>query len=198
MTSEEDEAFIEVDRRVRIMNDRGNASLYAKEIQDDQVIIEKSVTQDWLLIANKKLALGITDWFPNPEPKEPPDIFGYIGEKKISIECTEFVDGDLLDRLKSKEINIHAGIGFKEAQWTECDFIAHLNECISKKEEKYSKNNIVIDFLLIHSDEHWLYPGKVNDWISRFNRRSNATIDSAYFLMSYDPQIKTYPVFKLF
>lgn len=199
MKIEEDEIFIEVNRRAQMMSGRGNASLYAKETPEDQALIEKSVLQDWLPITNERFALGITGWSSNPDPKKAPDIFGYIGGKKINIECTEFVRGALLDELKTKKIEtIHAGHGFQKAQWTECDFIDHLNERIDKKEAKYTANKVIVDFLLIHTDEHCLYPNKVEDWITRFNRKPSDFIRSAYFIMSYDPEIQSYPVFKLF
>jgi hypothetical protein len=191
-------------RWVRIMNDRGHASMFARETPDDLAIVERLTAQEWCKAVRAKYGLNADGVESNQDPKGVPDCLAYIDGARVSLELTELVDGQLLDQIRDAKANgqnlsAYEGEGFVRSQWDMSRFVQALTECIRKKDQKYQRNSNEVDVLIIHTDEPWLSPGKIDEYLLQSEFKPTKTIHSAYLLMTYVPGYsENWPVFRLF
>lgn len=190
-----------VKRWARLMNSRGHSSLFAKETEEDQAVIERATAEEWCAAVRDKYGLEVKHVVSNQDFKGVPDCFAYADGRKISIELTELVDGEFLDEIKASRragynFSPFAESGFSRSQWDARRFSTHLERRIADK-AKYARRGILVDVLIIHTDEPWLYPGDVEAWLPQSGLKPVECIASAYLLMTHVPGIRAWPVFRL-
>jgi hypothetical protein len=123
---------------------------------------------------------------------------------RISIELTELVDGQLLHQIRKAKANgqrlsAYEGEGFVRSQWDKSRFLQALNECIAKKNVNYQNNGNKINILVIHTDEPWLSPRQIEEYLPQCEFKPPRTIEKAYLLLSYVPVYsENWPVFRIF
>ena len=187
----------------RIMNERGHAPMFARKTPEDLAIVERSTAREWCRAVHSKYGLNVDNVTSNPDPKGVPDCFANLNGQEISIELTELVDGPLLDQIcdaqgRGQVISAHVGEAFLSSLWDEQRFNRALSDRFSAKSNKYLRNNEVVDALIIHTDEPWLSPQQVEEWIPHCELKPTNQIKSAYLLMTYAPGYSIdWPVFQI-
>lgn len=181
------------------MNKRGT---FAAQNPQDRAVVEASTANEWALAVNEKYGLHVTN--ARSCEYDPPDCLAESDGRSITIELSELVDSN---RLRENIAAINAeqdpphlhGQAFLDAQWSKDRFFGELSSLIDKKAMKYEKNNSVFDVLLVHSDEPWLSPQQVDEWLAEESIVSRTAFRSAYLLLTYMPGgSKHWQVFKLF
>lgn len=189
-----------LERRVGIMAQRGHAPMFARETVEDLANVERKTANEWAQAARDKYGIEVRAIRSNPIPNGVPDCFALQNGTTISLELTEVVDGALLNDIKKgKFSSAFAGQGFERSQWSGSRLAAYLIAAIEKKHAKYERNGERVDVLILHSDEPWLDPYNVENWLRWRLPRPRARIGSAYFLLTYHPHFSpNWPVFRLF
>jgi hypothetical protein len=188
----------ELERIAKQMNDRGHASMLAYETQDDLRALERIVANEWATAMRVKFGLDISNVRSNPAPIEPPDCFAACNGHEITIELTELVNGEVLDRFRRSQLS-HAEI-FNETQWTTDLLVRKIAEQLDKKNIKYARRpNFQIDALVIYSDETWLSPDLIQRAISETVFPSRHTIRNAFLIRTYVPgYAEHWPMFPIY
>lgn len=186
-----------------VMNARGNASAYAVATVEQKQVVERSVATDWAIFMSATSSTFVTNIVSNAQPNQAPDILADINGIPSTIEVTELVDGNILDKIKKSTstgtgYNVHHGHGFLENQWTEARFIDFLNNSIDNKEKKYAGRNVTFDVLLIHTDEMWLSPHQVEEWLSSTPILRRPHLKNCFLVMHRLPMKDLPKVFKLY
>lgn len=128
-------------------------------------------------------------------PHDPPDCEAVDSHgKRIAIEVTELVDGNAIRAFKK-------GRHYEWAEWTEEAFLSALDALVSAKDERfpalkdppYDGGYIVVVF----TDEPNLRRLRVSEWLSGHTFVKKTRPMRAFLLLSYDPEIQTYPFFEL-
>jgi hypothetical protein len=189
----------EVKRWIAEMNKRGT---FAAQNPQDRTIMEASTAGEWALAVKEKFGLLITN--VRPCQTDPPDCYADFEGKSISIELAELVDGH---RLRESVIANETGQdpphlygkAFLNTQWSKDRFFRELAILIDKKTAKYENHNSAFDVLLVHTDEPWLSPQQVSNWLADKVVEPRSVFRSAYLLMPYVPgYVHHWPVFLLF
>lgn len=152
------------------------------------------------------MGLVIADVAMNPS--DPPDAFATIAGRRAGVELVEFVDGNLLARIKAERraqgeqvasVTSYHDPFFAAAQWSEDRFLAHLEKLIDRKNGRYFERGISIDCLVIYSAETWLVPQQVHRWLARARIERRANLAQVHFLMEYQPgRPGRYPLFRVY
>lgn len=196
MTKDENDELM---RWVAEMNKRG---MFAAQNQQDRTLMEVSTAEEWALAAKNRFGLHVTNI--RACKTDPPDCYADFDSRSISIELAELVDGKRLGKSVAaidagQDPPHHHGQDFLKAQWSKDRFFKELSDLINKKAAKYEKNNSVFDVLLVHTDEPWLNPQQVTDWLTQKTVEPRSVFRSAYLLMTYAPDYAHHwPVFQLF
>ena len=193
----------------RVINLRnGYASVYASETDTQKAIVEQLTALDWCQSMRELFDIELSNLQTNCS--DPPDIWVWYGENRLGVELVEFVDGDHLARAKSRRPkNIehppvslespYSGKLFVDSQWTRNRFIEKLQAVIANKSIRYTEKGVVIDVLLIHTDEPWLEAGNVELWLSDGLIVPPENIVAGFLMFSYRPGEKPgYPLFHIF
>ena len=203
----EPELLQEVKRYVEAGNKRGHASLGAIPKDDPKRGEEpghhrKVQECDWVNnfaeLLSAKFGREITEIQSNPD--DPPDCFGEEGGKKIGIEVTELVKGEILGRIAQKRYgnkDYSPSEQFTDEQWTHEDFIQKIQESIDKKVDRAIRTGKIFDVLLIYTDEGDLSPECLEEWLS--NHKFSATdLKEVFLLRSHCPKFREHsPLFKV-
>ena len=128
---------------------------------------------------------------------DPPDVTAKLDGKKIGIEVTRLLDQEFLNKnVKRSSQHISTTRAFI---WSANTFETKVNDILDSKGSNYQNRSIEIDILLIHSDELWLNPRDVKDWIGNMSFQRRCSINSAYLTLFRDPTYsKLSPVFRLY
>ena len=182
---------------VQVWNERGHAGSAAHNdnvFSGSKAATEAAWAVEWAHAAREQLGLAVTDVWMNAS--DPPDAFAIVEGCEVSVELAEFVDGDLISRLKAqsrspgqedRQATSHHQPFFTAAQWTRNKFIAHLNLLIDGKHAKYTRRNLVFDFLVIYSAEPWLYSRDVRQWSADSPIGRRESFLGVHFLLDYEP-----------
>jgi hypothetical protein len=191
----------DVDFWVNHLNARGHAGRGHTTHQTHQ-IVELSILGDWQTAVAESLGWHVSDLKINPS--DPPDAFATIEGRRVSIELTELVDGRLLSGLRraSRASGIRMtsseGDAFIRSQWTQERFRHELRQRIEAKQKRYDKRDIVIDVLVIFTDEPWLSRLQVAEWLKDWLPMATPNLKAVHLLMGYEPGYPAgYPVFEL-
>ena len=193
----------ELDKQIKswivAWNKRGE---FGRSTQQDRKLIERETTNEWARSLKIEFNKDITNI--RSSDSDPPDCTAMIGNRCISIELAELVDQARINaRVKAVEAGNeppeYHGEAFENSQWTIDRFRHRLDALIENKHQKYLNGGQQFDVLLVHSDEPWLSPKYGHNWLSTLIFVPPSTFGSAFFLMTYDPNIPDHwPVFKLF
>ncbi len=169
------ELLKDVERWVEAGNKRGHASLGAVPKDDPEQgeepghhkkVKERAWVKDFAKSLLAEFGREITKIESNPD--DPPDCFGEEEGKKIGIEVTELVKGEILDRIAQKRYgkrDYSPSEQFMDEQWVHSDFIKRTQESIDKKSERARRKGETFDVLLIYSDEDELPPDRLEEWL---------------------------------
>jgi hypothetical protein len=159
-------------------------------------------TEEWASAVKSEFGLHVTN--VRSCQTDPPDCCADIEGRSISIELAELTDGNRLKESVTaieagQDLPHHQGQAFLDTQWSRDRFFKELSHLIDKKAKKYESENLVFDVLLVHTDEPWLSPQKVRDWLAEKDVEPRNVFRSAYLLMTYVPgYAHHWPVFLLF
>ncbi len=193
---------------VQEMNKFGHAVLCAvpknnpefnEEIVNWQEIWERDKVQDLAESLSAESGIEITGIRSNRD--DPPDCFAIRTGEGIGIEVTILIKSKILRRIaqarpdRRNRKSYPSWEKFLDEQWTHEEFIKEVQNLIIKKDDK-AKNKVIIDVLLIYTDEGDLSPERLKDWLS--NQKFFATnIKEVFLLRSYWPGYKEHaPLFK--
>ncbi|NRB20460.1 MAG: hypothetical protein HRU33_23745 [Rhodobacteraceae bacterium] len=184
------------------MNNRGHATTFGRgSTEQDKRIIEASVLAEWVRSASSELSLNITD--AALLQNDPPDAKATVNGLHKTIELTELVDGDFIadvkrSRNKGKHRSAFSVRDFSRVQWDRERFFTELNNLISKKDKKYSAQEVPIDILIVYSDEPWLTPEEVSIWMQPNKKPRLTSIGTVHVLLTYSPGYREYwPIFSM-
>jgi hypothetical protein len=126
--------------------------------------------------------------------KDPPDCLLILKGQKIGIELTELVDQ------KEIEKNIKCKGQFVPCFWGKTEVENELNRIITSKEKK-AKDKMHHQYddyiLLIHSDEPKIDRNKIPEIIAEYDPPITSIIKHIYLMLSYEPELKKEPIYKL-
>ncbi len=201
------ELLKEVERWVEAGNIRGHASLGAipkdnpklgEEPGHHREVQERDWVNEFAELLSAKFGRELTEIRSNPD--DPPDCFAEEEGKKIGIEVTELVKGEILHRIAQKRYgnkDYSPSEQFTDELWTHDDFIQRVQESIDKKVDRARETGKIFDVLLIYTDENDLYPERLKEWLSN-EKFSAANISEVFFLRSYWPENGDHsPLFKM-
>lgn len=189
----------ELRRWVAEMNKRG---VFGAQNPQDRAVVEALTAEEWALAVKTEFGLNFTKI--SPCQTDPPDCYAIFEGRSVSIELAQLVDGNRLKESVAaidagKEPPHYQGQAFFDTQWSKDRFFKELSNLIDKKALKYEKLKLVFDILIIHTDETWLSPEQVRNWLAETHIEPRSTFSSAYLLMTYVPGYADHwPVFRLF
>ena len=184
---------------VKAINLRGT---FGRRNQKDRALVEVSTVNEWAIAVMSEFGLHISD--VSPCQNDPPDCFATLDGKTISIELAELIDSNRIEENVAaieagNEPPHYNGEGFDKTQWSRDRFFTELTSLMNKKQTKYQGNGLSFDVLIIHTDETWLFPQQVNEWLSLQRIEPINSFKSAYLLMNYTPGYSDHwPLFRLF
>ena len=115
------------------------------------------------------------------------------GKLDISVELTELLHSPSVLKAAAKN-----QLGFDQVQWSEHHFRQRIEERMSSKAAQLSRSDRRCDILILHTDEPWLSPSAVEQWLARKPLQSEPRFGAAYLLMTYVPGWSDHwPVFRL-
>ena len=171
--------------RTAVKKQRGYAGFYHwhGKRQKEAGILESFVE------GARRVGILLTDTRLEDEGKDPPDGWTHLDSRKIAIELTEFVDESLVAREKRT--------GDPQWRyWVQTDFTSKVTKVISTKD--HSGFGKTADFwLVIHSDEPALSASLVEEYCAASGTIETSGLDRCFMLLSYDPQIESYPVLEV-
>ncbi len=197
----------EVKRYVEAGKKRGHASLGAIPKDDPKLgeepghhreVQERDWVNNFAELLSAKFGREITEIQSNPD--DPPDCFAEEEGKKIGIEVTELVKGEILHRIAQNRYgkkDYSPSEKFADEHWVHDDFVQRVQELLDKKVERARKTGKIIDVLLIYTYENDLYPERLKEWLSN-EIFSAANISEVFFLRSDWPENGDHsPLFKM-
>lgn len=175
------------------MTARGHASSFARSNLGDKQIVERATVMEWVEAFGSTESLQVVS-VASGSPNSFPDFTAHVDGAHISIELTELLHSKNTLKLASKR-----RLNFEEIQWTESYFRDRIQERLDAKCATLAHSGHQCDILIIHSDEPWLTPQKISEWLANgaFDRRKE--IVEAYLLITYVPGwTEHWPVFRIY
>ena len=188
----------ELDRWVKIMNkSHGYGGVFNRETPEDKAIVELSTASEWRISIETEFGLSVD--LPESNPDDPPDCYVKYEGRRLSVELVQLIERKHKQRATQGE-SPYAGQLFTDTQWTIARFGAALNKIIEKKGTNYKNREILIDVLVIHTDEPWLNSKQAHEWLEEIKIQNHPSISSAFLLFNYEPDRGTqhWPVFRLY
>lgn len=182
------------DRWARIFN-KGYAGVFNHETPEDKKIVEISTAREWCQSVAAEFGIPVGE--PELNPEEPPDCYVSIGGHRRSLELTQLLEARHKARSIKGESPDHGKL-FLDMQWSEERFAKKLRECIEKKSRKYQSSARHIDVLVVHTDEKWLSPSQVREWLPAITIDPYPNVASAFLLLNHEPLKDVWPIFRLY
>ena len=186
-----------------LIEGRGHAGAFARKTDEDLAIVECQTANEWCKSVADKYGLMVDRVIRGPAFNLPPDCYAELDGRRISLELTEWVDGDFIRSNRDAESqallpSAYHGDGFVRSQWNETRLRRELAKRLKSKDEKYQRGS-TIDVLIIYTGEPWLDPYKVERWLAGPFFEQCKSIRSAYLLMTYRPGYSdNWPVYRLY
>lgn len=178
---------------VELQSNRGHASAFARSNAQDKIVVERATVFEWARSLGA-LERGQVDSIVAGPDNEFPDFTARLDGKAIVIELTELLHSPgILKRA------VKGNLDFDSLQWTEAHFRERVSERLNSKVDKLSQRRQSADVLILHTDEPWLAPQMIEQWLEReaFGRRDE--IANAYLLTTYVPgYAEHWPMFSLY
>ena len=152
--------------------------------QEDKRIVERGAVEEWRKAA--EAMFGISIKHPLANVSDPPDFFVNIRDKRLSVELVQLVEPEHKSRAARGESPYHGQL-FLDMQWSKERLIQKIKSTISGKGEKYKKQGIEIDVLLIYTGEPWLAFGQAQKWLHQSRIVQPSNIHAAHLLFEYKP-----------
>lgn len=174
----------------------GYSGVFNSETEADKAIVEAMTVDEWRLSIERHFGWKIDSVVRNVA--DPPDFFVRTNGTEIGVELVQLVEADHKLRADKTETP-YAGRLFQDMQWTRERFLQKVTDLIGQKGEKYLRNNVEIDVLLIHTAEPWLWSRDVAAWLDGITFTHPPSIRSVALLMDYEPGRgdDTWPLFLL-
>ena len=171
-------------------NDRPHAGHFSWE--SDRAVAEIGVVNEF------EIALALDDQLFFSEPKhrgtdnDPPDCEAKgSGGGRVGIEVTELVDS-------ASAAAARAGDHYEWVDW-KGKLIPRLEKILRKKDNPRDlKDSPYGEYVvLIYTDEPWLELNYISAVLLQHQFKNFKLITRAYLLVSYDPHLKRYPLYRL-
>ncbi len=176
-----------------LRSNRRHASAFARNNAQDKLVVERATVFEWARSFGAAGGGQPDSIIAGPDNKFP-DFTAQLDGKTITIELTELLHfPEILKRAAKARLN------FEDIQWTEAHFRERVNARLNAKCNMLSERGRSADILILHTDEPWLSPQMIEDWLSReaFCRRDE--VDEAYLLTTYVPgYAEHWPIFRLY
>jgi len=191
----------DLDRWITLINSRGIAGLGARETEEEKLIVECAMMDQFADTARRIVNVDITNILPEQPPL--PDFCCDVAGKKLRIELTEFVDPHALQQAKYiastpthplNDVAVTGGLWFSTYnEW----FTKLLLESIQKKDRKYVGRDARIDILLIWNEALQVSIEDTCTWLSDFKLPELKTISAVYFQSWYHPSYLARPTWSM-
>jgi len=187
----------ELDRWAALMNLRGIAGLGARETEDEKLIVEYGMIDEFANTVNHFSNTQISNIVAEEPPL--PDFSCEVSGQKLHLELTEFVDPSLLKQAKHivktpTEPLYNEALGFETSfDW----FSELLQTTIEMKNQKYMNRDTQIDVLLIWNEALQVGIEDTARWLKRFEVQGISSITSVYFQSWYHPSYIVRPTWSL-
>lgn len=176
-----------------LQSSRRHAPAFARNNAQDKIVVERATVFEWARSLGA-VGGGRLDSIVAGPDNAFPDFTARLNGKAITIELTELLHSPgILSRAAKGDLN------FESLQWTEALFRERVRERIDSKGDKLSKRGQSVDVLILHTDEPWLSPQMIEQWLDReaFSRRDE--IEEAYLLTTYVPgYAEHWPIIRLY
>lgn len=184
-----------------VITQRGHAAMFARDNKlITKELIEKTVAAEWANSMREKFHIEISD--VQHANAAHPDCFAYYCGERMNLELTELVKGNILAKysgLKGHTPTQTRSSYFDEAQWSFEEFATKIEEMLTTKDEKYFNADMKIDALIIYTDEDWLPPQTIQEWLEKISVAPRNNVRNAYLLRTYFPGYGScWPVFRLY
>jgi hypothetical protein len=154
--------------------------------------MERATVREWAKAVEAVEKCEVTEISPGPDNAFP-DFTAKLGGNPISIELTELLHSPNVLRGASR-----GQIAFEKIQWTEGHFRQRVQDRLCAKSNNILKSGGFCDVLVLHTDEPWLSPCSVKQWLAGGAFPAQRAVGSAYLLMTYVPDWATHwPIFRL-
>jgi hypothetical protein len=197
MTDEEDDDY-DYERFVHLMNkSNGYSGIFNYNNIVDKRLVEKSTIEEWC--RSIKAELGIEVGVPQPIDEDPPDFNVSINGQLFSVELVQLVDENHKKRAVKGESQF-AGKLFNDTQWSVERLLSKLNAIIHKKGDKYSRDGLSVDVLLMHTDEPWLTSEQARTWLNNATINTHPSIHRVFLMFTYEPgrDVEHWPILKIY
>lgn len=172
--------------------------MFARPSNAEKAIVERQTVEE---LARALAPLGDVITNVHSVTRDPPDCTALLNGTLVAIELAELLNGKVLHKIAAARRGVGKLPTWDELQWTRELFKQHIDAIISKKESKLSRVELdtAATVLLIHTDELWLEPNKVDEWLIGLEFEATPNIGRAYLLCTYDSRRgPAWPVFRLF
>ena len=157
----------------------GHAPVFVHPTKASEAIVEKQTAEEFGLALNSEVGVQIDEIKNCTNPNNDfPDCEGLRHGNSVSIELTELVRGHLRGK---------PNVRWKDKQWNIDKFRDQMSCLIQKKIAKSRFHNVVLDYLVIHSNEEWISPVQAEEWLSGLSFYAERRIHEAFFLQFYVP-----------
>ena len=176
-----------------LMTARGHASIFARNSVEDKRVVERATVMEWVDAISVLEDVQVDAVAPGPDNAFP-DFTARLNGEPVSIQLTELLHSKNILKLAAKRQP-----NFEGVQWTEHRFRERIRELLDAKAGKLSRSRRLCDVLIIHSDEPWLTPQKIEEWLAggRFDKRPE--IAAVYLLITYVPGwAEHWPLFRIY
>ena len=160
----------------------------------DKAIKEKIVAEQLIEQLEQEAGSPIKKLVERSEGQDPPDLEVHFGGGKIyALEVTEIVD-----QKKIEEIRRRSSPESDFRVYTKRDFEESIRSRLQQKDSKILKGGPYDKYIVVlHTDEFSLDREQVANFTARMHSIPVKQIDAAYVLLSYNPAVGSYPVFRL-
>jgi hypothetical protein len=135
-----------------------------------------------------RLGIAISESRVEEEGEDPPDAWVSYESRDVAVEFTEFVDQIMIEQWKRTGV-------FQWRFWT-CEEFTECQSIIQRKDHHgFAKD--VRYWLVIHCDEPALDEKIIAPYLECLSAVPVQGIDRCFLLLSYEPEIQSYPVIEL-
>ena len=163
----------------------------------DKSIVEMSTAQEWCRSIAAEFGVPVGE--PEHNPNDPPDSFVNVEEQRLAVENVQLVEKQHKERALKGETPWHGQL-YVDMQWSKERFESRLNDEVQKKGQKYERQALRIDILLIHTAEPWLSSGQAKEWFGEIEIKRHPSITNVFLLFEYEPgrEAQQWPVFRVY
>lgn len=175
----------------------GYGSSFNRNTKQDKEIVKLEVARAWRASMSGEFGTVLGEIRMNDD--DPPDFRINHLERVLDCELVQLLNESHRHRAAKGETP-YTGQLFLDTQWTSQRFAKELNGVIEKKNDRYRRQGVNIDVLVIYTEETWLGSEQAAEFLETIEVTRSPQIRNAFLLFDHDPgrKVRHWPIFKLF